>query len=206
MKTFVSTLALGLSLALSTPVMAQQAAPAPTAADADKFIADAEKALADFSVYNAQVQWINNTYITDDTDAVAAKVGAEGTEMSVKLAGEAARYMNAPGLSADTKRKLEILRGGLVLPAPATPEAAKELNDIATRLNSAYGKGKGTLDGKPINGSDIEAEMGTSRDPAKLAEMWASWHDNVGSPMRGDYAKLVEIANQGAKDLGYADV
>ena len=26
---------------------------------------------------------------------------------------------------------------------------AKELNDIATRLNSAYGKGKGTLDGKP---------------------------------------------------------
>jgi len=27
---------------------------------------------------------------------------------------------------------------------------------IATRLQSAYGKGKGTLDGKPINGSDIE--------------------------------------------------
>ena len=170
MKTFVSTFALGLSLALSTPVLAQQAA--PTAAEADKFVADAEKSLAEFSVFNAQVQWINNTYITEDTDAVAAKVGAEGTEMSVKLASEAARYMNAPGLSYDTKRKLDILRGGLVLPAPATPEAAKELNDIATRLNSTYGKGKGTLDGKPINGSDIEAEMGTIRDPAKLAEMW----------------------------------
>jgi hypothetical protein len=48
--------------------------------------------------------------------------------------------------------------------------------------------------------------MGTNRDPAKLAEMWTSWHDNVGTPMRADYAKLVEIANQGAKDLGYADV
>ena len=204
MKNLVSTLALGLSLAFATPALAADAA--PTAADAEKFIADAEKTLFDFSIYNAQVQWINNTYITDDTDAVAAKVGAEGTEMSVKYATEAARYMQAPGLSAETKRKLDILRGGLVLPAPATAEAAKELNEIATRLNSTYGKGKGTLNGKPINGSDIEAEMGTNRNPEQLKEMWASWHDNVGSPMRDDYARLVEIANQGAKDLGYSDV
>ena len=204
MKNLVSTRALGLSLAFATPALAADAA--PTAADAEKFIADAEKTLFDFSIYNAQVQWINNTYITDDTDAVAAKVGAEGTEMSVKYATEAARYMQAPGLSAETQRKLDILRGGLVLPAPATAEAAKELNEIATRLNSTYGKGKGTLNGKPINGSDIEAEMGTNRNPEQLKEMWASWHDNVGSPMRDDYARLVEIANQGAKDLGYSDV
>ena len=206
MKTLVSTLALSLSLALAAPAQAADAAPAPTAADAQKFVADAEKALFDFSIYNAQVQWINNTYITEDTDAVAARVGAEGTEMSVKYAGDAARYLQAPGLDAETKRKLEILRGGLVLPAPATTEAAKELNDIATRLNSTYGKGKGTLNGKPINGSDIEAEMGTNRNPDQLKEMWVSWHDTVGSPMRADYARLVDIANQGAKDLGYADV
>ena len=206
MKTLVSTLALSLSLALAAPAQAADAAPAPTAADAQKFVADAEKALFDFSIYNAQVQWINNTYITEDTDAVAARVGAEGTEMSVKYAGDAARYLQAPGLDAETKRKLEILRGGLVLPAPATTEAAKELNDIATRLNSTYGKGKGTLAGKPINGSDIEAEMGTNRNPDQLKEMWVSWHDTVGSPMRADYARLVDIANQGAKDLGYADV
>ena len=204
MKTLVSTLALGLSLAFAAPALA--ADPVPTAAQADKFVADAEKAFFDFSIYNGQVQWINNTYITDDTDAVAAKVGAEGTEMAVKYAAEAARYMQAPGLSADTKRKLDMLRGGLVLPAPGTPEAARELNEIATRLNSTYGKGKGTLNGAPINGSDIEAEMGTNRNPEQLKEMWASWHNNVGSPMRGDYARLVEIANQGARDLGYADV
>ena len=204
MKTLVSTLALGLSLAFAAPALAED--PVPTAAQADKFVADAEKAFFDFSIYNGQVQWINNTYITDDTDAVAAKIGAEGTEMAVKYAAEAARYMQAPGLSADTKRKLDMLRGGLVLPAPGTPEAARELNEIATRLNSTYGKGKGTLNGAPINGSDIEAEMGTNRNPEQLKEMWASWHNNVGSPMRGDYARLVEIANQGARDLGYADV
>src|SRR3546814_2211724 len=53
-----------------------------TAADADGFFAATEKELFDFSVFNAQVQWINNTYITDDTDAVAARVGAQGTEMT----------------------------------------------------------------------------------------------------------------------------
>ncbi|MBA3940359.1 MAG: peptidyl-dipeptidase, partial [Sphingopyxis sp.] len=36
-------------------------------------------------------------------------------------------------------------------------------------------------------------------------EMWTSWHDKVGAPMKDDYAKLVGIANAGAKELGFAD-
>ena len=200
MKTPVSSLALAMAIAFATPAHAQ------TVADADAFVARAEKELADFSIYNSQIQWINNTYITEDTDAVAARVGAHGTEMSVSFANQAAKYASLSGLSFDTKRKLDMLRGGITLPAPTTDGAAKELNDIATKLNSTYGKGKGTLGGKPMNGSDIEAEMGTNRDPALLKEMWASWHDAVGGPMRDDYSKLVEIANKGAKELGYADV
>jgi peptidyl-dipeptidase A len=198
-----SLIALALALGVASPAFAQSAL---TVADADKFVADAEKALNDYIIFAGRVQWIKATYITDDTDAVAAKVGAEGTELSVKYALEAAKYASLPGLSYDTKRKLDILRGGLVLPAPTTPGAAQELNDIATRLDSAYGKGKGTLKGEPIAGNDLEAEMGTNRNPDQLKEMWASWHTNVGGPMRDDYAKMVEIANKGAKELGYADV
>ncbi len=200
MKIAVSSLSLALALSLSVPAFAQ------TTADADAFVAKAEKELGEYIVFASQVQWINNTYLTDDTDAVAAKIGAQGTEMQVRLAGEAAKYQALTGLSADTKRKLDFLRGGLVLPAPTTPGAATELNNIATKLNSQYGKGKGTLGGAPINGSDIEEKMGTSRNPAELSEMWASWHTNVGAPMRDDYAKMVEIANKGAKELGYSDV
>jgi peptidyl-dipeptidase A len=195
--------ATAIALALASPAFAQSA---PSIADADAFVAKAEKELAAFGVFNAQVQWINNTYITEDSDAVAAKVGADGTEMTVRFATEAAKYQAIPGLSYDTKRKLDILRGGITLPAPTREGAAAELNTIATKLNSQYGKGKGTLNGKPINGSDIEAEMGTSRNPAKLSEMWTSWHDNVGAPMREDYARMAGIANDGAKELGYADV
>jgi peptidyl-dipeptidase A len=41
--------------------------------------------------------------------------------------------------------------------------------------------------------------------PAEFAEMWASWHDNVGAPMRDDFARLVEITNEGARGLGFQD-
>src|SRR3546814_7633260 len=46
--------------------------------------------------------------------------------------------------------------------------------------------------------------MGTVRDPAKLKEMWVSWH-KVGQPMKGDYVRMVDIANAGARELGFAD-
>lgn len=210
MKLKISMFALGVALAGGVAVAAPKPTPikqpTPTAAEADAFVAKAEKELADFSVEAARVSWVNNTYITDDTDALSAKYGTIGTEMSVRFAKDAARFLNVEGLSPDTRRKLDILRGGLVLPAPTTPGAAAELSEIATRLNSSYGKGKGTLKGQPISGNDIEAAMGTSRNPDELKEMWASWHDNVGKPMRADYARMVAIANRGAKELGYSDV
>ncbi|WP_227340210.1 M2 family metallopeptidase [Sphingopyxis sp. P8] len=205
MKSMISTLSLALSLAVATPAAAQTAA--PTVADAEAFIAAAEKDLFDYTVEASQVNWVNSTYITEDTDAMAARINAVGTEKMVKYALEAAKYMNVGGLSADTRRKLDILRTGLVLPAPTTPGAATELNQIATNLQSQYGKGRGTLNGKEISGSDIEAEMGNvERTPAELAEMWMSWHNQVGAPMKDDYAKMVGIANEGAKELGFTDV
>ncbi|MGZ8326243.1 MAG: M2 family metallopeptidase, partial [Allosphingosinicella sp.] len=221
MKATVSALALAICLAgcanasadtsvdtasatpMAEPAGADQAA--PTLEQARAFVARAEKELSEFAVVNSRAQWVNATYITDDTDALAAHFGTIGTEMSVRFANEAAKYANVQGLDYDTKRKLDILRSALVLPAPTTPGAAAELNTIATRLTSTYGKGRGTLDGKVMTGNDLEEKMGTVRDPAQLKEMWTSWHTNVGRPMRPDYIRLTEIANQGAKELGYPD-
>ncbi|CAN5132236.1 M2 family metallopeptidase [soil metagenome] len=186
--------------------MAQSAAKPTTAADVAKFVADAEKESLDFSVDNARVAWVNATYITDDTDALAAQYGAKGTEMAVRFALDAAKYQTVPGVSPELQRKLTILRTGITLPAPTTAGAATELNTIATRLQSAYGKGRGTLGGKEINGSDIEDEMGKTHSPAEYQEMWTSWHDKVGKPMKADFVREVEIANAGAKELGFPDV
>lgn len=206
-STALAALAASLSFA-AVPVAAQEAPAYPmTAEGAAKFVADAEKDLYGFSIDNARINWVNYTNITEDTDALAAKSNGELTEKQVKYAVEAAKFAKVGGLDADVSRKLGILRQSIVLPAPTTPGAAAQLSEISTRLSSAYGKGKGTLSGKPINGSDIEAEMGNvERTPAQLAEMWTSWHDNVGKPMKGDYVQMVGIANEGARELGYADV
>lgn len=218
----VSLAALALAGCAATPP-AQMAAVAPTAAvpagasastatefpmtpeGARAFVGAVEKDLGDLSVIGQRAAWVNATYITDDSDALAAYFGTIGTEKGVKYASEAAKYAQVQGLDFDTARKLNILRGALVLPAPATPGAAAELNEIATRLQSTYGKGRASLHGKPLTGDDVEAMMGTNRNPAELAEMWRTWHENVGRPMRTDYIRLVELANQGAKDLGYSD-
>ena len=223
MKLYVASVSLG-ALALAScatqPAPMAQApalAPAPvaaaaaadeypaTVAGAQAFVAAAEKDLAGFSLIAQPAAWVNATYINDDTDALNAYFGTIGTEKGVKYASAAARYAAIPGLDYDTQRKLNILRGALTLAAPQTPGAAAELNTITTRLASTYGKGRATLNGKVITGDDVEALMGTNRNPAELAEMWKSWHENVGRPMRGDYVRMVEIANQGAKELGYAD-
>jgi len=199
MKCSLVFFATALSLA-SSPLAAQ------TADEATDFIARAEQLLAEDSVKRNRIDWVNQTYLTEDTNAMAADAGAVATELAMRLGLEAAKFREVPGLSEDDKRKLNMLTGGIVLPAPVTPGAALELSGISTRLQSLYGMGQGTLDGKPINGSDIEAEMAVNRNPAQLQEMWLSWHDNVGAPMRHDYSRLVEIANAGARDLGYPNV
>src|SRR5688500_11519243 len=215
MKVLASVALLALAAGLVVPAAAQDAAPAAATASATQpmtpqgaadFVAAVEMDLFDFSVEANRVGWINATYITDDTDALAARYGTIGTEKQVRYALDAAKYAQVEGLDPVVRRKLDILRNGIVLPAPTAPGAAEELSNISTELRTQYGKGKGTLNGQPIAGVDIEAEMGElDHTPAEYAEMWASWHDNVGKPMREDYPRLIEIANQGAKELGYAD-
>ncbi|WP_422357961.1 M2 family metallopeptidase [Qipengyuania flava] len=213
---FASVALTALAVSLATPAMADHHAAGTEAAasaypmtpqGAADWVAMVEKDMFDFSVEYGRVLWLNNTYIVHDSDQLAAKYGAEATEKSVRYANEAAKYARVEGLDAEVARKLDILRNGIVMPAPVRDGAATELNEIATRLGSAYGKGKGTLNGEEINGSDIEAEMGNlDRTPVELAEMWASWHDNVGAPMRGDYQRMIAIANEGSKELGFADL
>ena len=211
MRSLISVVALATALA-TVPVAAQTkpvtkaTGAKPTAAEADAFVAEAEKTAERVGIDAARVAWVNATYLTEDTDALAAKSGAETTELAVKYALGAARFNGVAGVSPDTRRKLDLMRNGVTLPAPTRDGAATELSTITTRMSSNYGKGKGTLAGKPINGSDIEAAMGTERDPAKLQEMWTSWNDNVGAPMRADYMRMTAISNEGARELGFKDV
>jgi peptidyl-dipeptidase A len=224
MKALASVALLALAAGLAAPAAAQGApatetasaasATAPTAAaypmtaeGAAEFVTAVERDLFDLTIDASRTNWVNANFVTEDTDALAAAINAVFTERTVAYALDAARYAQVEGLDPVVRRKLDILRNGIVLPAPTTAGAATELNRIATDLSSQYAKGRGTLDGKPIAGSDIEAEMGNmEHTPAQFAEMWASWHDNVGAPMKEPYARMVGIANEGAEELGFSDV
>jgi peptidyl-dipeptidase A len=202
MKSFVSIAALATAL-IATPVLAQQAPADPAAAA--KFVTEAEARYAKAGVEAAQADWVYQTYITQDTEALTARAEAVLTGVNVANAIGAARFATLPGLPYDVSRKLDRMRTLIVMPAPTRPGAAEELSTIKARMQGLYGKGQGTLGGKPLNGSDIEAAMGTNRNPAELKEMWTSWHDSVGKPMAADYARLVSLTNEGAKELGYPD-
>ncbi|MEM9500480.1 MAG: M2 family metallopeptidase, partial [Pseudomonadota bacterium] len=209
----LSTLAISLAAA-PAPALADEhnadeasEAVAPTAEDAQEWVAKVEADLNAFSKTFAHVSWLNSTNINHDSNTLAAQYGAEATLKSVAYANEAAKWARVEGLDPETARKLDMLRNGIVMPAPSTEGAAAELSEIATQLGAAYGQGRGTLNGAEINGSDIEAEMGNiERTPEELAEMWTSWHNSVGAPMREDYARMIGIANNGAKELGFADL
>ncbi|MEJ6009644.1 M2 family metallopeptidase [Novosphingobium aquae] len=200
MRKYVSQAAVAAVL-IASPAFAQS-----TPAEVDAWVKSADKAYFDETIKVGQADWVYATYINDDSAAVAARANAEFTKLQVANAGKAAQMAKVPGLSAETQRALNMFRTQIVNPVPSSAGAADEYAGLAAKLSGIYGKGKGTLNGKPINGSDIEEAMGTNRNPAELKEMWLSWNDNVGKPMKADYVRMVEIANAGAKELGYADL
>jgi peptidyl-dipeptidase A len=85
---------LGAALTFSGPAFAQSAG---EAAKAEGFIAQAEKELAAHALLANRADWINRTYITEDTDALAAEFGARGSQMSVRLAKGAAKFDGVKG-------------------------------------------------------------------------------------------------------------
>jgi peptidyl-dipeptidase A len=177
---------------------------APTAADAAAFIAQAEEEFRVVGEESARTNWVYNTYINYDTEWLVTKVRERTTEMAVRYAAEAGKYDDL-NLPPDQRRKLERMKLGVRLPAPQEPGAAQELAEITTRLDSAYSTGHIELDGRTVPQNETEVLMRTLTDPAKLAEVWTKWHDTAASS-KADYARMVEIANEGARDLGYADV
>jgi len=182
---------------------AVDAAAVPTTADATAFVADAETRLAALSEEAARIQWTRATNITYDTMWLESRINAEYTELQVELANGAARF-NDVEVPADVRRKLNLLRLGIVLPAPNRPGAAAELAEITTRLDSTYSVGKFEYQGRQITLDEASQLLASTRDPAEAKALYEGWR-TISPVMAPDYARMVEIANEGAAELGFAD-
>jgi peptidyl-dipeptidase A len=202
-RTIVAAL-LSCALSACAPPSSTTEAPGPTTAEALAFLDEVERQYTAIFEEASRIGWVNETYINFDTDWLVANVGTRITELGVKYAKQATDFDDVD-VPADARRKLELLKLGLTLPAPDKPGAAKELAEITTRLGSTYSVGKIEFEGRTVPQAETEELMRRLRDPAKLEEVWTKWHDYA-KGMKPDYVREVEIANEGARELGFADV
>lgn len=180
-----------------------QPAAKPTAEEAKAFVERTESQMATLSQYVNRAAWVRATYITEDTMWLEARAAAEFTDLATRAAIDAAKY-DGVQVDAVTRRKLDILKRAVVAPAPQRPGAAEEMATIATRLDSTYSSGKFQFKGKTITLNDAEDVLASSRDPEELRAAWEGWH-SISPVMKGDYARLVALSNEGAVGMGYKD-
>ncbi len=180
---------------------------APTADEAQKFIAEANTALLRLGVEGQQAEWVAENFITEDTEAIGARANQAFNDATAKYAKAAVRF-DKVDVPADTRRQLTLLKVALTLASPSDPKLSEEMSKLVSSMTATYGKGKWCADpAKPATCMDVDAVtdvLANSRDPKKLRETWEGWQ-TISVPMKKDYGRFVELANSGAKELGFAD-
>lgn len=209
-------LAAVLTLALAAPAAAQdasQGAP-PTVQEAERFMENAEATLDALGLKDARASWVAANFITDDTQALAADAETSYAMAVQRLAIDARRFAGLD-LAPVLARKFELLRLALSAPPPGDPAKAKEMTELKVGMNGDYGSGSYCLKGgEEATSAEHAGEclqitalgkiMSQSRDPDELLEVWKGWR-TISPPMRGRYARFVELSNEGARELGFED-
>jgi peptidyl-dipeptidase A len=188
-------------------VQAQEKQKNVTPEGARKFIEAAETKLLDLWIRDGRAQWVHQTFITHDTEILSAQADQVVKATTAELAAEADQYEHLK-LAEDVARKIYLLKHSVAIPAPRDLAAQTELSQIVASLESDYGQGKWCPDGaqgKCLTLNDMENIMASSRDPEELERVWIGWH-SIAPPMRQKYSRMVELANKGARELGFADV
>ncbi|MGE0103841.1 MAG: M2 family metallopeptidase [Blastocatellales bacterium] len=176
-------------------------------ADAEKFIQEAEKRYLAAAIKDGRASWIQSTYITDDSEIIAAEA-RDALTATIKDLAEEARKFDGLTLPEDVARKLKLLKLATPLPAPGNPAEREELTKLVIGMESAYGKGKFCPDGdqsKCQSLGDLEKILAQNRNPEELKKAWAGWR-TVSPSYRKDYVRFVELANKGAAEMGFKDL
>jgi len=181
---------------------------APTLQEAEAFMKKAEAQAEDLGVRASRASWVQENFITDDTEVVSAQAQEKLTAVITKLALEA-RSFEGVKMPPELARKFKLLKLSLTAPAPNNDVERKELTTIAASLDGDYGKGKyckPQADGKVkcLSLGDLSRILANSTNPDELLDAWVGWH-KISPPMRKKYARFVELSNKGARELGFKD-
>ncbi|MDQ6708632.1 MAG: M2 family metallopeptidase [Acidobacteriota bacterium] len=173
--------------------------------DAKSFLENVEKKLLALSVDSTRADWVRSTFITGDTEILAAKADERDIAATVQLAKESTRF-DRERLDPVLERKLKLLKNALTLAAPSDPKESEEVTRIVSSMEGTYGKGKycPAEKKKCYDLEDLTKIFANSRDANELRDAWTGWHA-ISPPMRAPFARFVELSNKGAKELGFAD-
>ena len=199
-----------LSACGSAPEGETAKAPAAAPAEsADAFIARVNRTIEEDTPEVTSAQWLSSTYINADTQRVAAAANERWLTAHNAFVEQAKTYDEA-AQSPATARALHILKTNAAMPAPRDPAKLRELTGIATRMEATYGAGKWCRDGETAKDcldigqiSEILADTANSSYEQQL-DAWQGWH-TISPPLRKDYQRFVELTNEGAREMGYAN-
>jgi len=200
--------ALGLAACQNQPAQPTADTAKPDAAAADKFVADINaKIKKDYPEITA-AQWLSVTYINGDTQLLAAKSN-EKFLGELKSNVDKSVQFNGVELKPETGRAIDLLKLSTAMPAPKDPTKLGELTAIATKMEGMYGAGKYCREGESGDQCRdlvvLSEVLAKSRDYDAQLDAWSGWH-TISKPMRADYQRFAGLINEGAKELGYADV
>ena len=186
--------------------VAGPAADAPRDESAETFVERINNELDELSTELGAAGWVRATYITPDTAILDSLANERYAEWHSRSVAESLGFADQD-LAPRTARALELLKLGTSEPAPDDPAKRKELAEIATSLAGMYGEGKYCPDdGRGcLTLQDLEKIMATSRDYDENLDAWLGWR-TVSPPMRQKYRRFAELANEGAAELGFADL
>jgi peptidyl-dipeptidase A len=184
----------------------------PPKLEATPFIGEVNRDLVGLNRELNAAGWTQATDITVDTQYLNSRVTERYLEYFSRKAGEAKAYDNAK-LDASTARALKLIKLGVSAPAPADPAKRMELAELSTELDAMYGEAKYCPPGASAdagkdackNLDELGETIATSRNYADLTEAWTGWHSTA-RPMRAKYQRFVELANEGARELGFEDL
>ncbi|HSY07412.1 MAG TPA: M2 family metallopeptidase [Steroidobacteraceae bacterium] len=200
-------LCIGVAAALAGCVKKSAPPPAPTAS---AFVARVNEELADLGHEAQLTGFTQDTFLTSDTQFLNAQAN-DHYLAALGRAAQGARQFAAEKLAPADARALALLKFNVAAPAPRAAAERTELTALSTRLTAMYGEAKYCAAGAQPdaaacqNINQLSAVLAKSRNYDELVAAWKGWHD-IGAPMRAPYRRFVELANAGARELGFEDL
>jgi peptidyl-dipeptidase A len=173
---------------------------------ADQFVARTNREMTELGKEVSSAGFTYATFINPDTEFLNAKANERYLKYFTDAVEQSKAYASAE-VSPSSERALKLLKLGVAAPAPKDPAKLAELTALTSKMEGMYGAAKYCPQG-PQSCKDQTAltnVLANSRNYDELLAAWTGWHSTA-RPIRPEYAKFVSLANEGARELGFADL